>query len=318
MDERKSVQKNIQKQDQDQPQKYFRPRAKGRGFYTEEEDQVITDGADIDNIQKYQASVRSAFYLTTGRASREENHFICKCAFILKRTQLNKRQLLYMLADYGTLFSLQYQIYTGDHHFYLRLRKQHKKGIIACEDEAISAIPESEREKYRAILRKLQAKADIEYKKISDIQDELLDTLEIPNIEIPDLDVIFSGILENLPDYQSFFDPEIDLSDPGCQSIIVRGCDLLSKDKEFREQLVKGFRPYYAEKLDGQRVLSVLKEWLSDVELTEEQASGFISEVLAKYCERVKEFEDCENTVGQYRREYKVREVKNLKKRSRN
>ena len=58
------------------------------------------------------------------RKSRDERMMICKTWFILKQERRikNEEVLISLIADRGSLFSLQYQLYASNHDFYLEQR----------------------------------------------------------------------------------------------------------------------------------------------------------------------------------------------------
>ena len=99
------------------------------------------------------------------RKSRDERMMICKTWFILKQERRikNEEVLISLIADRGSLFSLQYQLYASNHDFYLEQRPPKIRNEQDLIDSFISQHFERHKickscencEKYKSILREI-------------------------------------------------------------------------------------------------------------------------------------------------------------------
>lgn len=304
------------------PQKYVQLRTIGKGFHSEAEYQYESDPAKIKKIEDHQEAIRKAFSYTDDRATRRENHFICKSDFLLKHQNLDltQDQLIYLLTDTEILFSPQFQIYRGDRHYNEKSRKRFRD-VLKCEDDALQAVPDADRDMYRTILRRLRAKADSEKKHISDLQRELLDQINVPVISDSDAKaaLLLLTYTNNLDDMQTTFDPELNLNDVNIRATINNYANIVLSTKDKLDDCKLKLRAHLPQ--NGRLVRQILQEWIGDVTLTEEQAADFIPKVLSRYTADVCSIKPAKEASGHFHRDYRVWEtnefVKDCDKRKR-
>lgn len=186
---------------------------RGSGFHSKNEEQVCTDAEQIDEIEKYRenaldilhpSKLRATAKTTAGknkkaaatqpqRTDRTEKYFICKSAYILRNeeTAFGKQEMAYLLADSGTLFSRDYQVFFDNHQIQLKNKK--RLGPLgnlenqkrAAEDIVLKKLDISDlRIKYRTMLEKIQLRSSQKRKSISELVAELLNAYYPDEIKI--------------------------------------------------------------------------------------------------------------------------------------
>lgn len=176
---------------------------RGVGFHSKKEEQISPDSELSEEIEKYRKRAHEILHpLRLGpqrrktakcnknaaatqpqRTDRTEKHFICKSAYILqnKETAFGKQEIAYLLADSGTLFSRDYQVFFDNHQIELENKKRlgplgnlenqrHTAIDIVLEKLDISDL----RTKYKTMLEKIQLRSGQKRKSLSELAAELL------------------------------------------------------------------------------------------------------------------------------------------------
>lgn len=134
------IEKDVQKI---RGEEFIQLRPRGQGFYPAGEDRTPDEQgevekyeADIERIQAYVKAARDVLYPTKEhRATRDEPRYLCKCKYVLDYGSLTKEKLVYLLADFKTLFSLDYQIHGTHREIYRRWHEERLEKKQDCGEE---------------------------------------------------------------------------------------------------------------------------------------------------------------------------------------
>lgn len=189
---------------------YLRPRGLGQDHSTESihQSEKLTTRA----INEYRKTGMQALYMARSHQERHEEAMLSKHAFLLKRINeagnehsvtFHKEQLIYLLADWHTLFRRSRQDYQHDREFYNNLRKEmgesHQEHVEYAINKAVDKVTDVEAEKkYRRYLSCIQAKADEKQIQLEEWYRDLCSAEPWHNAATPELETLFQEGLAQL------------------------------------------------------------------------------------------------------------------------
>lgn len=291
----------------------------GQGFVPVEDMAVLSDFHKCEKIEheqeQFEQKALGKSPGTKNRKSRDERPFVNKTQFVLGRENRYQLEnlLVDLLADQTTLFSRDYQIFATDHPTYLELRQQQVNGnneqLQLCINKALSEAPGEEKARYKKILSLIVERAEQDSKPLTKLEQQIIDAVvnwKITSQELEDflcwakenvkVDEVLNAVKKLLPSWE-VTRQEADY--------LLRGC--LQEDGRTGMGLLHFYRKFcaYFTPYGEARVVDWLNQWISGLELCDEDTQPFVSGVLEPFFASIRALSLDKEAAGHHKAQYR-------------